>query len=82
MKLIFDNLPMENEEKDGGVEFIMDGYYYHIGELDGIHWISRKTIEDYQNDIDNWEKVSSWIPEKQRPFKLLRGNKLPYRPID
>jgi hypothetical protein len=76
MKLIFDNLPMENEETDGNVEFIMGGYFYNIGELDGLTWVSRMTVEDYENGGNNWEKVSSWIPEKQRPFRLLRGDKL------
>jgi hypothetical protein len=76
MKLIFDNLPMENEERDGNIEFIMDGYYYHIGELDGIPWISRMTVQDYEDGLDNWERVNSWIPENKPTFRLLRGDEL------
>jgi hypothetical protein len=75
MKLIFDNLPMENEDRDGSIEFIMDGYYYHIGELDDICWISRKTIEDYENGIDNWEEVERWKLEGKPGFKFLGGKR-------
>ena len=67
---------MENEERDGNVEFIMGGYFYNIGELDGICWISRITIEDYENDNDNWEKVERWVPENKPTFRLLRGDEL------
>jgi hypothetical protein len=76
MKLIFDNLPMENEEKDGNIEFIMDGYFYNIGQLDDICWISRMTIDDYENGRNNWERVDGWISETVRPYKLLQGNEL------
>ncbi len=77
MKLIFDNFPMENEEADGNIEFIMDGYFYNIGQLDDICWISRMTIDDYENGRNNWEKIGSWVPENKPVFRLLSGDKLP-----
>ncbi len=76
MKLIRDNLPEQNVDTNGSVEIVMDGYYYHIGELDGTPWISRMTIQDYEDGLDNWERVNSWIPENKPTFRLLRGDEL------
>jgi hypothetical protein len=76
MKLIFHNFPPGDMDCDGNVVFYLDGYCYNIGEIDGIPWISRMTIEDHENDVDNWEKVSSWVPENKPVFRLLRGDKL------
>lgn len=64
MKLINSNLSEDNNE-NGSIEFQLNGYYYHIGELDDTHWISRQTMDDYINNRDNWEMVGKWIPEKQ-----------------
>lgn len=75
MKLISDNLPWIGEEQDGSVQFIHENYHYNIGTLDGVLWISRQTVDDYENDRDNWEKIERWIPERRRNFNFLRDNK-------
>jgi len=78
MKLIIDNLPAtEGVEEDGSVQFIHENYHYNIGTLDGVLWVSRQTVEDYENGRDNWERIDRWVPEDSPVFKLLRGNKLP-----
>lgn len=76
MKLIFDDLPTENYvDSEGSVKFIIDDYLYHIGEVDGISWLSRIPVNNYYNEQDNWERVGSWVPENTSVFKLLRGKK-------
>ena len=77
MKLISNNLPATiGIEEDGSLEFIHDNYFYNIGTLDGGLWVSRQTVEDYENDRDNWEMIDRWIPENLPPsFMLLRGKK-------
>jgi hypothetical protein len=73
MKLIYDNLPMENVETEGNIEFIMGGYYYNIGDIDGITWIFRMTEHDYENGGKNYERVGNWIPENASIFKFFKG---------
>jgi hypothetical protein len=77
MKLIEDNLPMEGEEQDGNVLFIHEDYIYNIGTLEDDLWISRQTVEDYENGKDNYEMIDRWVPENKPIFKLLWGNKHP-----
>lgn len=74
MKLIIDNLPAtEGIEEDGSVEFIHGGHMFNIGTLDGVLWISRQTLDDYENGRNNWERIERWIPENTIPFKFLRN---------
>lgn len=77
MKLISNNLPAtEGVEEDGSIQFIHGDHMYDIGTLDGVLWISRQTVEDYENDRDNWEMIDRWILENLPPtFMLLRGKK-------
>ena len=78
MKLIIDNLPAtEGVEEDGNVQFIHGDHMYDIGTLDGVLWISRQTVEDYENGRDRYEMIDRWVPEDSSVFRLLRGNKLP-----
>ena len=73
MKLIHDDLPMEGEENDScSVIFELEGYVYNIGQLDGPPcWFSRQTVDDYNNDRDNWEKPTGWVNEKLSTLKFL-----------
>lgn len=74
MILIHDNLPCDtNVEQDGNIEFIHENYVYNIGTLEGVLWISRQTVEDYRNGLDNYERIERWIPEDSKNFTLLRG---------
>ena len=74
MKLIIDNLPAtEGIEEDGSVEFIHGDHMYNIGTLDDSLWISRQTVEDYENGRDNYERIERWVPERSPSFTLLRG---------
>lgn len=75
MKLIQIDSLREFEERDGSIEFIMDGYFYNIGELDGMCWMSRMTVEDYYNNSDAWEEVERWKLEGKPGFKFLSGNR-------
>jgi len=75
MKLIADNLPWIGEEQDGNVQFIHENYHYNIGTLDGVLWVTRQTVEDYENDRDNWEEVERWVPERRSKFRFLSDNK-------
>jgi hypothetical protein len=75
MKLIQNDLLPEFEEGDGSVEFIMDGYFYNIGQFEDMCWITRMTVEDYDNGLDTWEEVERWKPEGRQVFKFLSSNK-------
>ncbi len=77
MKLIQIDSLREFEERDGSIEFIMDGYFYNIGELDGMCWMSRMTLEDYYNNSDAWEEVERWNLEGSPVlnFKFLGGKR-------
>jgi len=77
MELISDNLPMEGEEKDGNVQFIHENYHYNIGTIDGVLWISRQTVEDYENGRDNWERIDRWVPEDRKDFHFFKGSHFP-----
>ncbi len=77
MKVIYDNLHAEGIEGDGNIVFTIGSHIFNIGELDGIHWVSRMTIEDYESGNGSWEKVEKWIPENKPVFRLLTGYRLP-----
>lgn len=71
MKLIEENLD-PFEDGDGYIQFEMEGYVYYIGQLDGPPgWFSRQTVDDFENNRDNWEKVSEWVPENKKIFKFF-----------
>jgi NAD(P)H-nitrite reductase large subunit len=76
MRLIADYLPTEEGVEDNGsIQFTHGDYMYNIGTQEEVLWISRQTIEDYENGKDNYERIDRWVPENELPFKLLRGNK-------
>lgn len=73
MKLISNNLSEIDE--DGSIIFELKGFVYNIGELDGISWFSRKTVDDYENGTGNWKKPSDWVDENRKPpYKFLKIN--------
>jgi hypothetical protein len=71
MKLITDNTS-HDEDVDGSLIFLFEGYVYYIGHLDGDPgWFSRQTLDDYNNHREKWEAVTGWLPENLTRFKLL-----------
>ena len=73
MKMIYDDASFE-EDVDGSIKFIFEGYVYQIGSIDSSPgWFSRQTIDDYENGRDNHEAPTSWSPENIAAFKLLRN---------
>ena len=73
MKMIYNNASFD-EDVDGSIKFIFEGYVYQIGSIDSSPgWFSRQTIYDYENNLDNHEASTGWSPEKIAKFKLLRN---------
>jgi len=73
MKMINNDASFE-EDIDGSIKFVFEGYVYQIGSIDSSPgWFSRQTLYDYENDLDNHESPSGWSPENIAAFKLLRN---------
>lgn len=71
MKIIRQDLCEDDEDQDGVIEFIMGDYYYYILEMDGdLSGIMRQTIEQYEQNSDEWEYPSWGKSELQ--FKFLK----------
>lgn len=77
MKVIFDDIPIEGREESGRVQFIFENFFYDIGTLDDVLWISRMTVEDYENGRNNWERIERWVPEDRKDFHFLKGLNFP-----
>ena len=74
MKLI-DDSTSSDEDVDGSLKFVFEGYVYYIGQQDGPPgWFSRMRIEDYENGMDNWEAPTGWGPENIATYRLLKNN--------
>jgi hypothetical protein len=73
MKLIRDNV--NDTDGQGFLEFELDGYIYMVGDLgDFCTYIQRQLIDDYHNDLDNWESPM-WLPAEVPTvgnFKFLK----------
>lgn len=73
MKLISDTI--SDSDGEGYLEFELDGYIYMVGDLgDFCNYIQRQLIDDYRNDLDNWENAS-WTPAQVPTvgsFKFLK----------
>ena len=69
MKIISDST--NDNGGDGSLVFELNGYYYFAGNCDDeIYYIQRQKIEDYENDLDNWEEPD-WKKVGMN-FKLLK----------
>ncbi len=69
MKIISDRT--NDNGGDGYLSFELDGYFYAVGNLDDeIFYIQRQKIEDYEQDLDNWEEPD-WKKVGMN-FKLLK----------
>jgi len=73
MKLRRDNV--NDNDGEGFLEFESDGYIYMVGDLgDFCTYIQRQLIDDYYNDLDNWESPT-WLPAEVPTvgsFKFLK----------
>ena len=71
MKIINQDIFEDDEKTEGGIDFIMDGYYYCVLQVDNFCCgMMRQTIEQHAEESDEWE-YPSWSKDELQ-FKFLK----------
>jgi hypothetical protein len=76
MRIDYQTIHEGDDNRDGCIHFEMGNYVYFIGDDEGVTYIERQLIDDYNNDMDNWEQPE-WVPSKDKriDFKFFKNNK-------